>query len=166
MKIKELRWLKILAYPGMLFIFGIIYILLPYLTWLSLPNDARQSGSVLSVLGFGSVVWMVLVFVLGALGIYGLYLLVRLLGRIEDGNIFTRDNAAALRKMDKVVLWGLYVALALDLTLVLLLNFEITLFLFGMMFTLFLLIGHLILKPLAEVVDRSAELQEDLDLTV
>ena len=68
--------------------------------------------------------------------------------------------------MDKVVLWGLYVALALDLTQVLLLKFEITLFLFGMMFTLFLLIGHLILKPLAEVVDRSAELQEDLDLTV
>lgn len=165
MKIKELTWLKILAYPGMLLIFFVIYLFLPYMTWLAMPNDVKETGSMFAVLGTSVIVWYVLAFILGALGIYGLALLVRLLNRVERGETFTMVNATLLEKMDKVVLWGLGVALVLDLWQIVM-DFEPELFLLMLLFTLFLLVGHLMLKPLAKVVARAAKLQEDLDLTV
>lgn len=165
MNIKELTWLKILAYPGMLFIFFVIYLFLPYMTWFTMPNDVKAQGSMFAVLGVGTVIWYALAFVLGGIGIYGLALLVRLLNRLERGAVFTRDNAALLLKMDRVVVWGLSVALVLDVWQ-LVTDFEPMLFLLAMLFTLFLWVSHLLLKPLAKVVGRAAKLQEDLDLTV
>lgn len=159
MELRELKWLRGLAYLGMGIAAAVIYIYAPWFGKRMINDDPVFMPYYWP--------WLLVIFVIGAVGLFGLYLLTRLLKSVEEGNVFTLENAELFRKMDIDVL----VALGLSLAANIYFFFFTPAHHFGflvlwVLFMGFLVFAHLVCRSFYHLVKQSAELKMEVDLVV
>ncbi len=159
MQLKELKWLRYLAYLGMIAAAGIIYIFAPAFGKKMIDGDTVFMPYYWP--------WIVAIFVIGAVGLFGIFLLTRLFKSVEDVNVFTHENAELFRKMDITVL------IALGLSLVVNIYFFVFtpahhfgFLILWVLFMGFLIFAHLVCRSFYHIVKRSAELKLEVDLVI
>lgn len=114
----------------------------------------------------GQIQWTAVIFVIGAMVIYGIYIITEIFRSIEAGNIFTMENAEKLKKVDKLIIWALCVSLAANLYFAIVGPHHPGFVIMWLAFIIFLVLCHLVIKPLYMIVLKSAEMKLELDLVV
>ena len=90
----------------------------------------------------------------------------KLMNNLLAGKIFTFDNANLIKVIDKKLVATLIFTIIANVVMLLLDITHPSLMILWFGFILFILAAHIIVKPLSLLVEKSAELQIEMELTI
>lgn len=114
----------------------------------------------------GIILWEIIFYTITIMIILGIKDVLKLLRNLKTGNIFTFENANILKTIDKKLIFTLLFSLIANIIMVILNWNSIALLAIWIVFISFILAGHILVNPLAFLVERSAEMQIEMDLTI
>lgn len=114
----------------------------------------------------GLIAWVAIVFVVSFMIIWGILDVLKLLNNLYAGNIFTHENASIIRKIDKKIIFTIIFSIIVNVVMALMNWHPVWFLLVWLMLIVFLLLGHILVNPLALIVEKSAELQLEMELTI
>lgn len=112
------------------------------------------------------IMWEVIFYITTIMIVLGIKDVLSLLSNLDRGNIFTIDNAEILRKIDKKLLFTLFFSLIINIIMVIINNHHPGFLAVWLVFIMFILAGHILVKPLSLLVEKSAEMKIEMDLTI
>lgn len=116
--------------------------------------------------GVIALYWIPIVYIVSVLIILGLLDVLKIITNLSQGNIFTFENASLLKKIDKLLITNLIFSLIVN-TVMVLANWHFYGFLLiWVIYMAFLLIGHVLVASLSILVEKSAEMRLEMDLTI
>lgn len=113
-----------------------------------------------------TISWLVVFYITTILIILGIKDVLRLLKNLEKDNIFTYENADIIKRIDNKLLITLFFSIIVNIIFVLAKLHDFNLLIIWIVFTGFILIAHVLVKPLYLLVEKSAEMQIEMDLTI
>ena len=155
---KSLLNLKYLSY---IFVFATIalgYIVSTYTAYRLLGTYSELKTQI--------ILWLIISYVVSFMIIWGIYDVIRLLNNLYKGNIFTYENADILKIIDKKIIFTIIFSTIANVVMTLLNGNPIWFLLVWFVFIIFLVVGHILVYPLALLVRKSADLQIEMELTI
>lgn len=149
-----------LKYLAMIFIF-LVVITCVVVTYLAINNLDKFPE--LKVYVFP---WMFIGYVVAFMIVWGILDVLKLMNNIINGEIFTYNNANLIKKIDKKLVGTLIFSIISNIVMVLLDTTHPSVMLLWFGFILFILAAHIIVKSLSLFVEKSAELQIEMELTI
>lgn len=110
--------------------------------------------------------WLIVFYTTTIFIILGIKDVLRLLANLEKDNIFTYENANIIKRIDNKLLITLFFSVIINIVFVLAEIHDFNLLIIWGVFTGFILIAHVLVKPLYLLVEKSAEMQIEMDLTI
>lgn len=112
------------------------------------------------------VLWLLVYYTSSILVILGIKDVINLLTNLENDNIFTYENSNILKKIDNKLVISLVFSIIINFIFALLNFHTFSLLIAWILYIGFLLVGHVLVNPLQLLVEKSAEMQIELDLTI
>lgn len=157
---KSLLNLRYLAYV-FLVIVGVIGFGLSTYYAIELFNKPGHSSNHIYI-----IAWLLFIFFITIMIFLGINDVIKMLNNLSKGNIFTHENANILKSVDKKLLITLLSSVSFNMIMAII-NFHNGAFmLVWLVFIGFILAGHVIVSPLALLVEKSAEMQIEMELTI
>lgn len=157
---KSLLNLKYLAYLFILIVVIVGVGFNSYFGYKLLASEKYKSFSV------HTIAWMAAIYFVAIMILLGIKDVLIMLTNLSKGNIFTHENAEILRRVDKKLLITLIFSIIVNMIMAIA-GFTSFQFMFlWLVFISFLLAGHILVNPLALLVEKSADMQIEMDLTI
>lgn len=113
-----------------------------------------------------TITWMISILFVSFMIILGIKDVLIMLNNLSKGNIFTHENAEILRRVDKKLLITLIFSIIINIIMAIAEFTNIQFMFVWFVFIGFLLAGHILVNPLALLVEKSADMQIEMDLTI
>lgn len=157
---KSLLNLKYLAY---LFIFIVVAVGVGCNTYFGyqIIQSEKYDKYIVHTIG-----WMISIYFVTFMIILGIKDVLLMLKNLSKGNIFTHENAEILRRVDKKLLVTLIFSIIINIIMAIAGFSNIEFMFLWLVFIGFLLAGHILVNPLALLVEKSADMQLEMDLTI
>lgn len=155
---KSLLNLKFIAYLFMIaaFILGFAVSIIVALEYSKIYPEIKQK--IFS--------WIPVVYIVSFMIIWGVLDVLKLLSNLYNGNIFTHENAKIIRRIDNKLVFTILFSLVANIIMYLISWHHPGFLLVWLIFVIFLIAGHVLVNPLALLVEKSAELQLEMELTI
>ncbi|MGF0040158.1 DUF2975 domain-containing protein [Peptoniphilaceae bacterium SGI.131] len=155
---RSLKKLKYLAYILMIVLFFIGFIFSTYAGFKLVDGDKK--------LYLAQAVWTLSIYIVFTLILLGIRDIVRVLNNIEEGNIFKDQTVVLLEKIDNKLVINSIFSFLINVIMFFFGTHHIIFLIVWMIFVSFLVVCHLVVKPLILIVKKSVELQLEMELTV
>lgn len=113
-----------------------------------------------------TIMWLIISYIVSFMIIWGIHDVIRLLNNLYQGNIFTYTNADILDVIDKKIIFTIIFSIVANVVMTLINGSPIWFLLVWFVFIIFLVVGHILVYPLALLVRKSADLQIEMELTI
>ena len=110
--------------------------------------------------------WLAIGYTVSFMIVWGILDVLKLMNNLVAGKIFTFDNANLIKVIDKKLVATLIFTIIANVVMLLLDITHPSLMILWFGFILFILAAHIIVKPLSLLVEKSAELQIEMELTI
>ena len=110
--------------------------------------------------------WMFIGYVVAFMIVWGILDVIKLIDNLFVGEIFTYENANIIKTIDKKLVSTLIFSIVSNIVMLLVNITHPSIMLLWFGFILFILAAHIIVKPLSLLVEKSAELQIEMELTI
>ncbi|MGY3776494.1 DUF2975 domain-containing protein [Helcococcus sueciensis] len=110
--------------------------------------------------------WLAIGYTVSFMIVWGILDVLKLMNNLLAGKIFTFDNANLIKVIDKKLVVTLIFTIIANIVMLLLDITHPSLMILWFGFILFILAAHIIVKPLSLLVEKSAELQIEMELTI
>lgn len=115
---------------------------------------------------FQSYSWIAIFYVVSFMIIWGILDVIKLLNNLYKGNIFTYENADLIKIIDKKIIFTTMFSIIVNLIMLFINGNPFWFFLIWIIFITFLVVGHIIVNPLALIVEKSADMHLEMELTI
>lgn len=110
--------------------------------------------------------WVPVIYIVAMMIIWGVLDVLKLLNNLYHGNIFTYENAKILKRIDKKLIFTILFAIIINVIMFLISWHHPGFLLIWLIFIIFLIAGHVLVNPLSLLVEKSADLQLEMELTI
>lgn len=110
--------------------------------------------------------WLAIGYTVSFMIVWGILDVLKLMNNLLAGKIFTFYNANLIKVIDKKLVATLIFTIIANVVMLLLDITHPSLMILWFGFILFILAAHIIVKPLSLLVEKSAELQIEMELTI
>lgn len=110
--------------------------------------------------------WLGIGYVVAFMIVWGILDVIKLINNLIAGEIFTHNNANIIKTIDKKLVATLIFSIVSNIVMFLVNITHPTIIMLWFGFILFILAAHIIVKPLSLLVEKSAELQIEMELTI
>lgn len=110
--------------------------------------------------------WVPVIYIVAIMIIWGILDVLKLLNNLYVGNIFTYDNSEILKRIDKKIIFTIIFSVIINVVMFLASFHHPVFLLVWLIFIIFLIAGHILVNPLALLVEKSADLQIEMELTI
>lgn len=110
--------------------------------------------------------WLPVFYIVTFMIVWGILDVLKMLENLKNGNIFTIENATLLKTIDKKLIFTLLFSIISNVVMTLLGVNEVMILLLWIVFCGFILAGHILVHPLAILVEKSAEMRLEMELTI
>ncbi|MFM1525564.1 MULTISPECIES: DUF2975 domain-containing protein [Helcococcus] len=112
------------------------------------------------------IIWLAIIYFVSFMVTIGIKDVLKMLDNLQNGNVFTHENAKIIRIIDKKILFTLLFSVIVNIVMTLADMHNFQFLIIWILFIFFLLAGHILVNPLALLVEKSADLQLEMDLTI
>lgn len=110
--------------------------------------------------------WLFIGYFVAFMIVWGIMDVIKLIDNLVAGEIFTHKNADIIKTIDKKLVVTLIFSIIANIVMLLVNITHPTIIMLWFGFILFILASHIIVKPLSLLVEKSAELQIEMELTI
>lgn len=110
--------------------------------------------------------WFAIGYVVSFMIIWGILDVIKLMNNLIQGKIFTFTNANLIKIIDKKLITTLIFSIIANVVMLLADITHPAIMFAWFMFIMFILAAHIIVKPLSLLVEKSAQLQIEMELTI
>lgn len=110
--------------------------------------------------------WLFIGYFVAFMIVWGILDVIKLIDNLVAGEIFTHKNADIIKTIDKKLVVTLIFSIIANIVMLLVNITHPTIIMLWFGFILFILASHIIVKPLSLLVEKSAELQIEMELTI
>lgn len=127
---------------------------------------AYRLYNIYSELKIGITLWLIIVYTVSFMILWGVKDVLIILDNLYKGNIFTFENAKIIKRIDNKLVFTLIFSIITNIIMALLNYSPLYIIIIWLIFILFILAGHILVKALGLIVEKSAELQIEMELTI
>lgn len=112
------------------------------------------------------ILWELIFYVTTFMIMWGIVDVLKLLKNLRNGNIFTFENSNIIKNIDKKLVFTLFFSIISNIIMLLLNYHYYPLLIIWFVYISFILAAHILVRPLSLLVEKSAEMQLEMDLTI